>query len=49
MEFKDNRMEIERVNNKKLLEEIKYIVVSSSSGSYQYQIYFQQGYIQKEV
>lgn len=28
MEFKDNRMEIERINNKKLLEEIKYIVVS---------------------
>ncbi|XP_066926565.1 exocyst complex component 1-like isoform X2 [Clytia hemisphaerica] len=26
MEFKDNRMEIERINNKKLLEEIKYIV-----------------------
>ena len=29
MEFKDNRMEIERANNKQLLEEIKYIVVSS--------------------
>jgi len=28
MEFKDNRMEIERINNKKLLEEIKHIVVS---------------------
>ncbi|XP_057312969.1 exocyst complex component 1-like isoform X2 [Hydractinia symbiolongicarpus] len=26
MEFKDNRMEIERTSNKKLLEEIKYIV-----------------------
>lgn len=27
MEFKDNRMEIERTNNKRLLEEIKHIVV----------------------
>jgi len=26
MEFKDNRMEVERANNKQLLEEIKYIV-----------------------
>lgn len=26
MEFKDNRMEIQRINNKQLLEEIKYIV-----------------------
>ena len=33
MEFKDNRMEIERANNKQLLEEIKYIVVSFSQFS----------------
>ena len=26
MEFKDNKMEIQRINNKSLLEEIKYIV-----------------------
>ena len=34
MEFKDNRMEIERINNKKLLEEIKYIVVRFKQISY---------------
>ena len=26
MEFKDNKMEIQRTNDKKLLEEIRYIV-----------------------
>ena len=27
MEFRDNRMEVERINNRKILGEVRYIVV----------------------
>ena len=28
MEFKDNKMEVEKANNKKLLEDVRFLVVS---------------------